>query len=353
VSQSRPALADLSGTHALVLDGAIGTELERRGIDSPLPLWSAGALVAHADAVAAVHHDYVAAGADIVVANTFRTNVRTLRAAGMLERGAELNRTAIELARRACASCHPERSGLSGHPERSEGSGRGSEPASIDEPSQIPRSARNDIEAALSDTETGRHRGRSIIVAASVAPVADCYHPERVPDETVLRDEHGRMLTWLKAAGPDLIWIETMGTLREARAAAQATSRTEMPFVVSFVVREDGNLLGGERLEDAVDAVEAFDPLAIGLNCIPPDGMTAILPRLRKATERPLAAYAHINNPQPISGWSYAQTATPEQYAQHAKRWLDLGVSIVGGCCGTTPAHIRALRKVVSGRPAG
>jgi methionine synthase I (cobalamin-dependent) len=183
-----------------------------------------------------------------------------------------------------------------------------------------------------------------------MAPVEDCYHPECVPDAAVLRDEHGRMLAWLKAAGPDLIWIETMGTVREARAAAWAARQAEMPFVVSFVTREDGNLLGGEPLEQAVGAVEPFDPLAIGLNCIPPTGMTAVLPRLRKATARPLVAYAHINNATPIFGWSYSQTATPEQYAEHAERWLDLGVSIVGGCCGTTPAHIRAVRDVVTRR---
>ena len=337
--QSYFTLPELLERGPLALDGATGTELERRCVDSPLPLWSAGALISHPHIVEAIHRDYAAAGADILVANTFRTNVRTLRAAGLLERGEELNRNAIELARRASSSCHPE---------RSEGSGPDPGQASADERRQIPRSARNDMEAARNDVEAARHRRRSIIVAASVAPVEDCYHPERVPDEAVLRDEHGQMLTWLKAAGSDLIWIETMGTVREAQAAAQAASQAKMPFVVSFVTREDGMLLGGEPLEQAVDAIEPLDPLAIGLNCIPPTGMTSILPRLRKTTARPLAAYAHVNNATPISGWSYSQSATPEQYAEHAQRWLDLGVSIVGGCCGTTPAHIRAVRAVVS-----
>ncbi len=335
MSQSRSALADLSETHALVLDGATGTELERRGIHSPLPLWSAGALVAHPDVVEAIHHDYVAAGADIVVANTFRANVRTLRAAGMQERGEELNRTAIRLARQA-AQHYVDRLKTG--------------PTDVAAGPRTGRDHRRDA-GATQETDhrlqTGATQGQ-LIVAASVAPVEDCYHPERVPDEAVLHDEHGRMLAWLKAAGPDLIWIETMGTVREAQAAAQATSQTEMPFVVSFVVREDGNLLGGEPLEQAVDAIEQFEPTAIGLNCIPPTGMTTILPSLRKTTARPLAAYAHINNPTPIFGWSYSQTATPEQYAEHAKRWLELGVSIVGGCCGTTPAHIRAVKDVVS-----
>jgi homocysteine S-methyltransferase len=330
----------------LVLDGATGTELERRGVDSPLPLWSAGALISHPEIVEAIHRDYVAAGAEIVVANTFRTNVRTLRAAGMLERGEELNRTAIDLARRASTSRHPERSEESGRDSgRTPSSGR----------SQIPRcarndreAARNDREAARSDMETNRDRQRSVIVAASVAPVEDCYRPDLVPDEAALRDEHGQMLAWLQAAEPDLLWIETMGTVREARAAAQAASQTRMPFVVSVVTREDGKLLGGEPLEQAVDAVEQYEPTAIGLNCIPPTGMTAMLPRLRNATSRPLAAYAHINNATPIFGWNYAQPATPEQYAELARCWLDLGVSIVGGCCGTTPAHIRALRGLMT-----
>jgi S-methylmethionine-dependent homocysteine/selenocysteine methylase len=329
----------------IVLDGATGTELERRGVDAPLLLWSAGALLSHPDVVQAIHRDYALAGADVVVANTFRTNVRNLRAAGMLARGEELNRIAIGLARQASVPCHPE---------RGEGSGRGSRLTSTRKRSQIPRCARNDMkatrndmEATRNDMEAGRHHGCSVLVAASVAPVEDCYHPERVPGEAVLHDEHGQMLAWLKAAGPDLIWIETMGTVREARAAARAADHAQMPFVVSFVTREDGNLLGGEPLEQGVGAVEQFKPLAVGLNCIPPTGMTATLPRLRKATTLPLAAYAHINNVEPVFGWSYAESATPKQYAEHVKRWLDLGVSIVGGCCGTTPAHIRAVRSLI------
>lgn len=273
----------------LVLDGATGTELERQGCRSPAPLWSADALLSAPDVVEAIHRDYVAAGADIVVANTFRTNPRTLRAVGLQERGAELNRRAVDLARRAV-------------------------------------------------------RGHDVLVAASVGPVEDCYHPERVPAEGVLQDEHAEMAAWLGAAGLDLIWIETMGMVREARAAASAAVDAGLPFAVSFVIQENGNLLGGEHLEDAVAAMEILNPLAVGLNCIPPRGLTLILPRLRQVTSRPLAAYAHINNPVPLRGWSFSQRATPSEYASYAQQWLALGVTIVGGCCGTTPAHIAAVR---------
>ena len=290
VPVSGDSLRDRLGCGPLVLDGALGTELERCGCDAPLPLWSAGALIRAPEVVEAIHRDYLAAGAHILVANTFRTNPRTLRSAGCYDAGQALNLQAVESARRAVRGC-----------------------------------------------------GRDVLVAASVAPVADCYHPERVPDDQVLRREHRQMLSWLAAARPDLVWIETMNTVREARAAVEAAREQRLPLVISFVVAESGDLLGGERLEDAVAAVEPLEPLALGLNCIPPRGMSAILPRLRRATDRPLAAYAHVNNPVPIRGWSYSQSVEPGEYAEHARRWLDLGATIVGGCCGTTPAHIQAV----------
>ncbi len=288
----------------LLLDGATGTELTRRGVDTSLPLWSAGALRDHPDAVRVIHTDYVEAGADILVANTFRSNVRALSHAGLLDQGEALNRRAVELAR----------------------------------------------EAAIGGAAERENR---IWIAASVAPVEDCYCPELVPDEKTLTDEHGRMISWLAAAGAELIWIETMNTVREARIAAHAAGDAGLPFVVSFVVKENGDLLSGEPLEEAIEAVEPFGLLALGLNCIPPSGVTRNLPRLRAATDRTLIAYAHLGNPEPISGWSFSQDVSPEEYAEEAARWIDMGARIIGGCCGTTPAHIAALRSLIDNGPEG
>jgi S-methylmethionine-dependent homocysteine/selenocysteine methylase len=186
--------------------------------------------------------------------------------------------------------------------------------------------------------------GREVIVAASVAPVEDCYMPERVPDERTLGAEHGLMMQWLSAAAPDLVWIETMGTVREGRAAAVAAAEARLPHVVSFVPAESGSLLGGESLEDALAAVIGTGPLAVGVNCAPPSGVTAVLPRLRDSTALPLVAYAHINNVHPLRGWSYAERCSPDEYAAHAVAWLAAGAAVVGGCCGTTPAHVAAVR---------
>ena len=297
----------------VLLDGALGTELERRGVSAPPPLWSAAALQAQPDLVRTIHAEYAAAGADILVANTFRTNVRTLRAAGLFERGAELNRLAVELAR--------------------DGRIRGSA----------------NVTSTAHRLETGAtEAGATKTVAASIAPVEDCYRPDLVPDEDILLAEHCQMIVWLRAAGTELAWIETMGTIREARAAAQAAREANLSAAVSFILREDGALLGGEPLAAAVAAVEPFDPVLIGLNCIPPAGVEAHLPRLRRLTSRPLAVYAHINNAKPTPGWSYAQTLSPAEYAECAGRWIDLGADVIGGCCGTTPEYIRALKDQTS-----
>jgi methionine synthase I (cobalamin-dependent) len=292
------AIRNATGASPLIVNGATGTELTRRGVPTPLPLWSAAAIDSHPDVLRGIHRDYVEAGARIIVANTFRTNVRTLRTAGLLARGSELNRRAVALARAAAA------------------------------------------EAASS----------RVWVAASVAPVEDCYRPERAPPDSELRDEHAQMMDWLRDAGADLVWIETMNTAREARIAAAAAHDARLPFVVNWVLNQKGAVLSGDPLEDAVRAVEPFDPLALGLNCIPPAGLTRQLPGLRACTRRPLIAYAHIGNPEPIMGWSFSESVTPDAYAAHARAWVNLGATLVGGCCGTTPEHIAAVSAALGGR---
>ncbi|TWT40973.1 Homocysteine S-methyltransferase [Phycisphaerae bacterium RAS1] len=276
-----------------LLDGAMGTELERRGVACPPPLWSAAALTAAPDAVRQIHVAYLKAGADILTANTFRTNPRTLAACGRSEEGATLTRLAVELARQAA-----------------------------------------------------RDAQRDVLIAASVAPAADCYRPDLAADDATLHREHSQMAAWVLAAGADLAWIETMNTAREAAIAAACCAAAGLSLSISFVLREDGGLLGGDAIEDALAGVEPFEPLCVGLNCGPPTGITRHLPRLRRATHRPIAVYGHINNLTPTPGWRLAQAMSPRAYAAVAQRWINEGAAIVGGCCGTTPEHISAMTQV-------
>lgn len=287
----------------------MGTELTRRGVTLPTPLWSGAALLTHPEVVFQIHLENVAAGADILVANTFRTNPRTLHRAGCESQGQELIWRAVELARQAT------------------------------------RSAR-----------------KRIYVAASVAPVEDCYRPDWTPPDDELRREHIQLADQIARSGADLIWIETMGTAREALIAAESARAAGVGFALSFVTREDGRLLGGDALPDAIEAILPLRPAAIGLNCVPPTGLTLNLRALCAAIDliltrtrlpRPeIAAYAHICNADPLPGWSHTESCDPRTYWDHARAWVEIGASIIGGCCGTTPEHISMLTDSASSHRA-
>ncbi len=283
--------ARLAGGPALLLDGAMGTELERRGARTGLPLWSAHALLESPERVETIHADYVNAGAELLTANTFRTQRRTLEVAGLGARAAELTALAVSLARRAARRAPAD---------------------------------------------------RRIWVAGSAPPLEDCYRPDLVPDDTALAEEHGEHAHNLVAAGVDLILAETMNTSREAVAALRAAREAGAEAAVSFVCWEDARLLSGEALKTALRAVAAFEPVALLVNCLPPSAVAPCVPPLRSEAV-PFGVYTNLGAPAKEGAFARSEECTPEEFAALATAWVESGASAVGGCCGTTPAHIRAL----------
>jgi homocysteine S-methyltransferase len=284
----------------IILDGAMGTELTRRGVDTTLPLWSAIALDVAPDVVMRIHRDYLDAGAHVITANTFRTNVRALAKAGIAHRARELTFWAVALARSALRNTpHPD-------------------PLS---------------------------QGEGLRVAGSIAPVEDCYSPDLVPSDDELAEEHAILARNLADAGVDLILVETQNTTREAVAAARAARATGKPLWVSFTLDDENRLLSGESLPDAVRAVLPFEPQAILVNCIPVKQVASALKGLRSATPPHVAmgAYGNVGHVDETVGWTLTNAVSPEAYAEAAREWRDLGATIIGGCCGTTPEHIRAV----------
>jgi homocysteine S-methyltransferase len=275
----------------LLLDGATGTELERRGARCEGPLWSARALLDDPAMILRIHRDYVAAGAEILTANTFRTQARALARGGLGERAAELTQIAIEVARRAV--------------------------------------------------------GHTGFVAGSMAPLEDCWQPELAPDDVALAREHAEHASNLACAGADLLLVETMNNIREARAAVQAAKTTGLPVWVSFACDGAARLLSSEPLEDALAAVGALEPDLAGVNCLPAPHVIPALPLLAAAGRR-FAVYANLGAPLGDTSTSRAHDATPAEFAAHARGWLACGARIVGGCCGTRPEHIAAIAKAMA-----
>ena len=280
----------------ILLDGALGTELERRGSPTTLPLWSTHALLRDPELVLRVHADYVAAGAEVLTADTFRTQRRVLARAGIGEQARELTLLAVSLARRASE----------GQPSRSPGA------------------------------------RRRVSVVGSAPTLEDCYRPDLVPDAQALAREHAEHAANLALAGVDAILIETMNTIREAVAAARAARAASLPFLVSFACWEGDALLGGEALAEALAAVAAEGPLALLVNCLPASNVSACLPALR-AAGLPFGVYANLGAPGVTSGAGRTEHYDPDAFAERAELWIRAGARIVGGCCGTTPEHIRAI----------
>lgn len=272
----------------------MGSELLRRGVASAATLWGVGALIHDPQAVFQVHRDYVAAGCEVLTANTFRVAPYALRRFPRYPKPEELAKTAVRLAR----------------------------------------------EAACAST-------RQVLVLASMTTLEDCYRPDLVPDDATLAREHQRTAALLAAAGPDGLLLETFNTVREARAACQAAVATGLPVIVCFTCKSGGRLLSGENAADAARAVTLPGVVAVGVNCTRISDLMPALTQMAGATHLPLVAYANNAWYDEQSPHLAAAAVSSEKYARCMLACVAVGARLVGGCCGTTPEDMAAVRAML------
>ena len=275
----------------LLLDGATGSELERRGVDIGLPLWSANAILNAPSILQDVHAAYLAAGAVAITTNTFRTHKRSLDKAGIGHLAADLTHQAVAIA----------------------------------------QAARDDVNSAA-------------LVFGSVAPLEDCYSPDRAPDTETCRREHTELIGHLMDAGVDLVLIETMCSAREAMAAVGAAQELAPgAWSICFCLSPNGALLDGTPIEEITPALSgaAF----IGVNCVSAPSLAEHVKRLRATfpNNMRIAAYGNIGYADNDGAWVSTDAVDPDRFAEYGMAWIDAGASVVGGCCGTTPATTLAM----------
>jgi 5-methyltetrahydrofolate--homocysteine methyltransferase len=277
----------------LVLDGAMGTMLQERGLApgaSP-----EGMNLDAPEVVEGVHREYAEAGADILVTNTFGGSRVKLAHYGLEERVAEINARAVEIARRAA--------------------------------------------------------GAERFVAASVGPTGRFLEPvgDATFDEMV--EVFGEQVSAFAEAGADLITLETFLDIRELRAAVIACREfSSLPVMALMTFDDGGRTVLGTPPEAAAVTLDALRVDVIGSNCgLGVDGIYAILEKMRSVTSLPLISQANAGLPVLRDGQTVFP-GTPEEMTAYHERMLALGVRVIGGCCGTTPAHIRAIREALEGR---
>ncbi len=282
----------------VLFPGGMGTELQRRGYRSVLPLWSAGANLDAPELVERIHADYFAAGADVAITNTFRTAPRTFRKAGR-ESEAE---------------------------------------AALKKSADIALSAK-------------KRAGRPVFVGGSFAPLEDCYSPGLVPSLGELREEHGQQAAWLAEAGVDFLLPETVNAGLEAQSMAEAASATGLAFIVSFVVDADGRLLDGTPIQEAVERTDLPGRVGVSLNCRPIGTLDKAFDKLLRSYDGAIGLYPNgAGHPHGDLGWCFDESGHGiGEFAANALRWKKAGAKIIGGCCGTTPDYIRALSRRLRG----
>ena len=279
----------------------MGSELYRRGVDISLPLWSARALETAPEVVQAIHQDYLAAGAQLLTANTFRTTTFTYQRAGLDESPAR------KAARRATQRAI-----------------------------SLAREAARDYPQCR------------VLVAGSMAPVGDCYTPGDYPGADIARKTYRELAEWLAAAGADLLLLETHITLEEALIALATANDTGLPVLVSYLINDDLKLWGGVSLSEAVRAAEGEGARGIMVNCVTLPVAQKGVEALSNLTALPYGVYATAGRRQPAAEGIIEEFVTDEEYATTARGWLDLGARMIGGCCGTTPHTITLLRRSIS-----
>ena len=289
----------LSCGRVLVCDGAMGTMLHAAGaaLDRSLPELN----LSDPGLVATIHDSYLTAGVDIIQANTFGANRLWLADHGFPDKVAEINRAGVRLARSAA--------------ERS---------------------------------------GRNVLVAGSVSPAVTAPQRRRVGAAERMEVLREQILALVADDAADLLILETFGYLDElVEAVTVAASVTSLPLIAQATFADDAHTLGGETPREVASVLSSLPVAVIGTNCtIGPQRMLVVAEDLVRYSAVPVSAQPNAGQPRRTGPRSFEFAIDGGYFSRYLTRFADAGVTLVGGCCGTTPTHIRAVAEALRTQPA-
>ena len=307
----------LSNREIIVLDGATGSEIARLGAEMNSSAWCGVANKTHPDIIREVHEEYIRAGADVITANTFSTSRHVLASAGLAEETVSINARAVELAREAVNNVSPER------------------PIAV----------------------AGSMSNMLAWIPGTVSP-----DPRFLPTPEEEFNNYQEVAQTLAESGVDLILMEMMTDIDRSSLAISAAAETGLPVWIgtSCTLRDDGSVsvwnqhseepatrISPEHLKsedksyDAlVEALGSFQPQVMGVMHSTLETTDAGLQTLFKHWQGPVMAYPETSS-EVKKG--IINRVEPAIFAEHCRDWVERGVQIIGGCCGTTIEHIRAM----------
>jgi len=275
----------------VLLDGAMGSLIYERGvfIDKCYDELN----LSRADLIRSIHADYVRAGARVVETNTYGANRFKLTSHNLYDQIEEINTRGVEIAREAA--------------------------------------------------------GEEVYVAGSMGPLGEEMAPFGEVSLEEARQAYAEQAGMLARAGADLFILETIQDIREMEEAIKAIREvSQLPVVAMMTVGEDGSTLYGVDLEDVTRRLMASDAAVVGLNCtVGPKPMLDFVERMRPLASKPLCIMPNAGRPQFTDG-RMIYMSTPEYFSVYTKRFIDKGVRMMGGCCGTTPEHIEKMANALA-----
>ena len=307
-----------------VIDGGLASELEYLGARIDGPLWSAHVLEDEPDKVLAVHRAYIAAGSQCIATCSYQVSRMGYAEVGLApERADAALLRSVDLARAAAAEFPGRKVLVAGS--------LGPYGAALHNGAEY----HGNYECSYGDLVRFHGERIEVFARAAVAQAPDLLHPagQKSP-----------------VGGPDLLAFETFPSLEEARAVGEAmaaSARLQGPQLqawFSFSCRDEKHVSHGEPVADCAALVAALpQTVAIGVNCVPPKWIPSLIGELRKGSDLPIMVYPNSGEGWDATARCWTGKSEPKEFGTLATEWFAAGAQIVGGCCRTRPAHIRAV----------
>ncbi len=289
MDKSNPFSAAAENKRPLILDGAMGSQLQQADVPSHKKAWMTLANTDYPEKVLKIHQDYIEAGADIITTNTFRTNPSALSEFSE-NKQIELLKAAMELAQEA-------------------------------------------------------KDGHSVYIAGSNAPAEDCYQKDRRIRLKELKYNHHKHISLLIDNRPDFILNETQSHFDEIKIICEYCSKNSIPYVLSIYLDDDLRLLSGEPTTEVIQFILDHGPLAIGLNCISPAKFKAS----DKNFNYNWGYYLNCGSGNPEDN-SITCAFSPKDYLSVVEETMEYSPTFIGACCGSGPEHIIKIKEYLDGK---
>ena len=293
-------IRDRLGKELLFFDGGMGTLLQERGLaPGELPeTWN----IARPQVIREIHRSYIEAGSDIVLTNTFGANALKFHAEGCsLE---QTVKTAVKLVKEAA----------------------------------------EEADTALAETSATGNDKRTVYTALDIGPTGKLLKPMGDLDFEEAYEAFKEVMVWGEEAGADLIHIETMSDTYELKAAVLAAKEnTSLPVFATAIFDERRKLLTGADVPSVIALLEGLHVDALGINCgMGPEQMMPVLEEYVKYSSLPIIVKPNAGLPKQRGGQTYYDVS-PDEFAGYMEKIVSMGACVIGGCCGTTPGHIKAM----------